>query len=220
MSETWVQERRRRQARRARLAIAVAVVVLFGIALLIGGRSSTDDASSIEFEASPGDAAGERTTEPFSMAEPRDTGGPTTIPLFDPSSTTTTAEPPTTQAPRASVPDLPATDSITSLCGLSRSIQSVSALTQSSEFDEAAVADQLRANLARSAEVAPDQRELLEQVAEKIDGLLTILQENGWDARAPRVEAAIEAVEQRSPPFADLKANLEELEGVESQQCS
>lgn len=152
-----------------------------------GGSGSSDEVTTPGFEAST--APDE--TEPFELAQPNTTAGPTTAPsggLGGPTSTEgedgTEPAPPTTAPPRE--PVLLPVEQITSVCGLAFVLSSYGTLFENPEVDAREAVDGIRTNLDRYVEVAEDEvRAAVETVAEESDELLDQFEASGYDRSLP-----------------------------------
>jgi hypothetical protein len=123
----------------------------------------------------------------------------------------------TTAPPR---PALPPTSSIQSICGASRSLSSLAALTTDPSLNGQALGTALLANMKRYNEVAsPTQRLAVAAVAEGVTRLMDILRTAGWKGTDSRFVAAIDAVSRRRPPFADFLAKFDALGMTEAGAC-
>lgn len=223
--DLWTGRAQQRRDRRIRAAIVVAVAVGLVVALALGRSARQPQAEAVGDDPV---STSTRDTSPFEMAGPRETSALTTIPDPDrfeddedeaPEITASTIPPTTDTLPRPSTPEVPALDSITSLCGVTASIRSLYSITQSDQFDEEAVVNQLRNNLRRYAVLDPEAGALITAIADDVDRLAFILSQNGFDGRSPAILEAVQAIDREVEPFPDLGERIFDLSLIESDAC-
>lgn len=165
-------------------------------------------------EAKPDDA-------PFEMAEASNRGS-TTIPesFFGNATTTstTTTAPPTTTTTQPPY-ELPST--VTSICGVSRSIRSLFPQTEPSDALVRRTLDGLLRNLDAYLRLAPDEIEAdLSAIRDMVQELDRLFTEGGDTVRYPPLVSVIMAIRNGSAPYQDLAAQLDHVTVVEQSVCS
>lgn len=207
---------------RWRRAAAAALILLALVPGLACGDSEATGGSAPGFD----DTAPTTLDEPpFSLAQPTTTAGPTTTPASTEGSTTPgSSEPPDLAGPTTTttlVPNVPPTDSITSICGFVESTQSLGALPTDPSIDAQPLAEGFLENVDRYVEVAPGSAlGDLEALRPQLQSLVGILRDAEWDASAPQFLAAVGHINARQPPYEGFLARLDRVQAVEEAICS
>jgi hypothetical protein len=171
------------------------------------------------------DDASTTTEPPFQMAAPRGASPSTTIGGVGPTFyvTPTIAPPPSVLATTTTIKSYPTSPfiadpaTITSICGLSKSLQYLVSLTRSSSFNDQAVLTAISNNLAKYQEFAPpDAVAAMTALRSHFAQTLTVIAANGWKANSPAVLALVRS---NSPPISSLISDLDILAPIEERSC-
>jgi len=213
--------------RRGAWTRAIGTGLSLAVTCVLGAGCGADGGEEVTTPGFETSTASEE-TEPFELAQPSTTAGPTTAPSGgfggpavtdgdgeeepEPGPTTTTTAPP-------SEPVLPPADDISSVCGLPFALSSYATLLQNAEVDAEEAVDGMRTNLERYVEVADDQvRAAVETIAAESGRLLDEVEASGYDRELSRFQDLIDD-QAAAEEIGTLLAAIDEVVFWERRNC-
>lgn len=208
-------------------AATVAVLLAAGGVVLLGSERSEEAVGDADAPGYDGSAS-KIANDPFRLAQPTTTAGPTTMPV-DPEQrresarngertapstiVTTTTAPPTAVA-------VPPSESIDSICGIVAAIESLQVVFADPSLDGSVIMPRALSTFDRYVEVSPeDLRVDVAGLRDDMARLTDILRGAGWDAQSGAALQAVAAIRTETAPFQFLQARARKVTLYESTAC-